>query len=609
MDANLALSSLSRLLVGLLASFGIEDIVVSPGSRSTPYLAAALERKQLRTHLVVDERSAGYLALGLARARRRPVALLCTSGTAAANYLPAVVEAHLTETPLVVLTADRPLSLQGCSAPQTIDQTRLFGDHVLGATSLTIPCRSHNEFIRVRRQILSTLALGQGMVRGPVHINLHTPKPLELVVTETAEQRAIEAFIESLIAAAVRPAPPSPVLLSERAVEGLVAAVSAESRGLITCGFDPDRTSLEPSALARFARATGYPVLLDAAHPLRFDAPPELLPYLVAPFEPLLQIEHWRLRQAPKIVIQIGRPLTSSAFERWMVESDHGTNFGKVLLLARSGWPDPTGIAELLGHGDPSDALCRVSAVLESEAPRSSGWAARWFRAAGIVQECIAGFAHAARGAQGELGELHAVLSVLNAQPKGARLILGNSLPIREVDLLATPSLSRFFAEAHRGASGIDGLVSMTAGFALADERPTTLLVGDISFLHDVGGLWAMAPLTSPLAIVVLNNGGGRIFEQLPVAKSVSADALTYWTTPQRLDLSAAAQLYGLSYCRAERASTLSSAIAEAHTKPFATLIEAVVSPHSASRQSGELIALVRAALFRAGLSSEAIGT
>lgn len=607
MDANLALSNLSRLLVGLLARFGVEDIVVSPGSRSTPYLAATLERKQLRTHLVVDERSAGYVALGLARARRRPVALLCTSGTAAANYLPAVVEASLTETPLVVLTADRPLSLQGCSAPQTIDQTRLFGNHVLVATSLTVPCGSHDEFIRARRQILSTLAHGQGMVRGPVHINLHTPKPLELVVAETAEQRATEAFIESLIGATARPAPPSPVLLSERAVEGLLAAISAESRGLITCGFDPDRTALDPCALTRFARATGYPVLLDAAHPLRFDAPPELLPYLVAPFEPLLQIEHWRLRQAPKIVVQIGRPLTSNAFERWMVESDHGTSFGKVLLLARSGWPDPTGVAELLGHGDPSDALRRVSAALESEAPRSSGWAARWFRAAGIVQACIAEFAHPAQG-QGELGELHAVLSVLSAQPTGARLILGNSLPIREVDLLATPNLPRIFAEAHRGASGIDGLVSMTAGFALSEERPTTLLLGDISFLHDIGGLWAMGPLASPLAIVVLNNGGGRIFEQLPIAKSVSADALAYWTTPQKLDLSAAAQVYGLSYCRAERASTLSSAIAEAHAKPGATLIEAVVSPHSASRQSSELIALVRAALFRAGLSSEAIG-
>lgn len=606
MDTQFALSSLSRLLVGLLEKIGANDLVVSPGSRSTPYLSAALECSRMRVHLVVDERSAGYVALGLARARRHPVALLCTSGTAAANYLPALVEAQLTGVPLVVLTADRPLDLQRCAAPQTIDQTRLYGSHVVASTSLTVPNGGSHDLKRMRRQILSTLALVHGDSPGPVHINLHTPKPLELVGPSTAEERETQASVDALIAETPRIDASSPARFGNGAIERLVSAAMVEPMGLIACGFEPDECALDPSALARFARATGYPVLLDASHPLRFDAPPELRPYLVAPFESLLQIEPWRLSQAPRLVIQIGRPLTSSAFERWMLATDAGARIGRHLLLTRSGWPDPLGTAERVGQGDLSDALQRASVQLESSAPRSSGWAARWYRAAGVAQDCVANLIRRpVSGSRDELGELDAVWTTLSAQPQSARLVIGNSLPIREVDLLASTSLPRLRVVAMRGASGIDGVVSLAAGVARVEERPTTLMLGDISFLHDVGGLWATATLTSPLAIVVLNNGGGRIFEQLPIARAVDEETLRHWTTPQQLDLAGAARLYGLEYFRAERASTLAAAIAEAHDRPGATIIEAVVSPDSSRRQRDELVENTRVALLRAGLVAE----
>jgi 2-succinyl-5-enolpyruvyl-6-hydroxy-3-cyclohexene-1-carboxylate synthase len=595
MTTDPATSCLARLIVGLLVRSGIAEIVVSPGSRSTPYVQAVLESADLRSHVIVDERSAGYVALGLARAKNHPVALLCTSGTAVANYLPAVVEARLCGVPLILLTADRPLSLQDCAAPQTIDQRGLFGSHVVASTAITIPTGCVGDFVRVRRQVLSTLALAQGLEPGPVHINLHTPKPLELVTA------ANHPFLNDLLASATRLQRPCPPTVDHEAVRGLVAGVDRERRGIITCGFEPDRTGLDPHELARFARTSGYPVLLDASHPLRFNPPAALCPYLIAPFEPLLRIGEWQHQQAPRLVIQIGRPLTSSSFERWLETNDSSCRIEHHIVLARRGWPDPSGRAEFLANGDPSEALARASAELESSPPRSSGWAARWFRAANVVRTCISTFAKPVEG--GGFGELRAILALLDALPSGSRLVIGNSLPIRELDLVASPNQTvSICSEALRGASGIDGVLSTAAGFALANDRTTTLVIGDISFLHDIGGLWACRAVSAPLAIVVINNGGGRIFEQLPVARAVSREALAHWTTPQCLDLSAAARLYGLPYLRADCASALSDAVAESHTRPGATLIEVVVPPDSPGRQTDELMLGVRASLLRAGL-------
>jgi 2-succinyl-5-enolpyruvyl-6-hydroxy-3-cyclohexene-1-carboxylate synthase len=597
MNVRFAQSCISRLLAGLLARSGVTDVVVSPGSRSTPYLSAILERPCLQVHVVIDERSAAFVALGLARATNRPVALLCTSGTAAANYLPAIVEARLTETPLIVLTADRPMSLQGCSAPQTIDQTRIYGSHVVGSTSLVVPNGSRTEYVRLRRQILSMLALAESPEPGPVHINLHTPKPLELVAAGDDDERAMQSLIAQLIVETRPFVPPNFARQDENGLRRLLALVKEDPHGLITCGFDPGRPSLDPLILGRFARTTGYPVLLDAAHPLRFAMPEELRPHVVAPFEPLLRIAEWQRKQAPKIVVQIGRPLTSSTFERWLGSDDAPGGVERILVLTRRGWPDPTGRAELLVRGDLNEALAWVSKELEQDPSPRGDWATRWFDAAAIAADCAIAFPEAARASSARLGELEAIATTLKAQPAGARLVVGNSLPVRELDLLATAGSPRVQAEALRGASGIDGVVSVAVGFALANDRPTTLLIGDISFLHDVGGLWSSRAVKAALAIVVINNGGGRIFEQLPVARAVPEAQMAFWTTPQGLDLSSAARLYGLEYVRAESAGALTNAIVVAHGRPGATVIEVPVESGSAARQSREFVGMVEARL------------
>jgi 2-succinyl-5-enolpyruvyl-6-hydroxy-3-cyclohexene-1-carboxylate synthase len=602
-------STLARLLVGLLARAGVTDLIASPGSRSTPYLTAALEHQRLAVHMVVDERSAGFVALGLARACGRPVALLCTSGTAAANYLPAIVEARLSEVPLIVLTADRPTVLQGCHCHQTIDQVRLYGTHVVDSVAIGIPAHE-DEFVPLRRQILAAISKASNDA-GPVHLNLHTPKPLELPLETATQRQYVEQLIDGVIGdeCLVPIARKGASGASAGALHRLIEAVEREPRGLVVCGFEPSHQGLDPMLLARFARASGYVVLMDVTHPLRLNAPAELKPFLVAPFEPLLRLSEWREHQLPSIILQIGRPLLSSAFERWITETAPDRQSPELFLLARSGWPDPTGLAKLVAQGDPNQVLEQMLTRLEVEPSRTSAWSREWFHAASTLEGCVDSWERRATtqssSSPDDLGEIAALRSVLEALPHGSRLVIGNSLIVRELDLLATQRNTGILAEALRGASGIDGVVSTAVGFAIAHDRPTTLIVGDVSFLHDIGGLWAATSLKSPLAVVVLNNGGGRIFEQLPVARAVNAEALTYWTTPHDFDIASAAGVYRLPYVSPRSASALGDAIVQAHAHVGATIIEVRVETESPRKQTDDLLVHMRQALMSAGIIRE----
>jgi 2-succinyl-5-enolpyruvyl-6-hydroxy-3-cyclohexene-1-carboxylate synthase len=586
----------ARLIMGTLAQAGITDVCVSPGSRSTPFLAAALATRGLTLRSVVDERSAGFYALGLARATGRTVALLCTSGTAAANYLPAVVEGNLSRTPLLVLTADRPNELHYGASPQTIDQTCLYGAHVRRFVDLGMPASERDVLLATRRQILAAVATTQSPLPGPVHVDLRARKPLEPIEPHDEEDRALCSLVEQLVLE-VAPVPPvSPPRLSSQSIDDLVDIVERQPLGLIACGYDPELPLLDSAALAAFARATGYPVLLDATHPLRMNASADLAPFVVSPHDPLLRLEAWHRAQAPHLVVQLGRPLTSRAWQRWLDDLDTKG----LVVLARDGWPDPTGRGRLLGAGDLSAALRRAAArFTEQHPPRSSGWGARWLRASRVVSEVNQRLLSAT---DRRLGELQAVATVLSALGPRSRLVAGNSLPVREIDLLAHRTQAGVHIEGLRGASGIDGVVSFAAGLGGADDRPTALLVGDISLLHDVGGLWATRDATAPLALVVINNRGGRIFEQLPAAGVIRGEGFLYYTTPHDFDLSRAAELYGIAFARPKDIPSLHDTLIEALNHPGATLIEVQVPPDSAQRDTPAFVSSVENALALAGL-------
>ncbi len=299
--------------------------------------------------------------------------------------------------------------------------------------------------------------------------------------------------------------------------------------------------ALDPEELAKFAKATGYPIWLDVTHPLRWAHPLALAAQTVRCADLLWGCEQFVSQYSPNLVIQLGPVPISSYWENWLER----VGADRHIVFARRGWPDPSGRASAMIIGDPSKTLQACTQAIEghngqivADRPWFLDWRTMDMRAEQALEDWIA--------TTGPMGELQAVRAALESCPLGTRVVLGNSLPVREADLVFPSRDHGLRAFAIRGASGIDGVLSTAVGAALAGIDPTLLLIGDISFLHDIGSLIAARSVQSPLAIVVLDNRGGRIFEQLPIFATTSPDDLAYWTTPHELNLEAAGTLYGI---------------------------------------------------------------
>ena len=598
MSKQFRLASWSRLILGSLLYSGVKEIVVSPGSRSTPLLAAALATEGLVLWSVVDERSAAFFGLGRARTLKAPVALLCTSGTAAANYLPAVIEADYSGAPLVVLTADRPSELYDCGASQTVDQVRLYGAHVRRYLELGAPPDDPERLRTVSRSVAAAVAVASRPRPGPVHLNVRADKPLEPCAPNRPKDIRYDEEVRALLRR-VRPAIPGDACAPTReAVDALLELLAGEPRGIIACGYDPQTATPNPEDLAAFAQGTGYPVLLDAAFSLRMDATAALRSHVVNAHDALLRSAGWWSEHAPRIAIQVGRPLTSSAWERYLARADGP----RLVALGHDDWPDPSGRATVIQSRCPGRLLAAAAARLPSVADGGeTAWSQQWLRAGAVAASVTCPCPPERHG----LGELEAVGTVLASLPAGSRLVLGNSLPIRELDLLGSPVDAGVRVIAQRGASGKGKHPVDAAGCAARQASPTVVLLGDVSFLHDVGGLWAARAVDSPLAIVVVNNGGGRIFEQLPVADVFDARALEYLTTPQDFDLSGAAKLYGVGHRRVTEVSALREALGAALATPGPRIIEIEVAPDSTALDTQLRLRCVTDALVQAQLISE----
>ncbi len=554
----------AELVVDGLVGAGVTDVVVSPGSRSTPLVLAAAGRDELTCRVVVDERSAAFFALGQARAAGRPAALICTSGTAGANYLPAVVEAAEAAVPLVVVTADRPPELRGRGALQTTTQADFFRGFVRFALDLGAPASDPTALRGVRAGVALAVARSLAPRPGPVHLNAPFRKPLEPVPEPPDEAGAgLARLLEG-----------TPVTLhlnAERrpdaaAVAALAAACRRAERGLILAGPAPPRFAAARPAVARLAHRLGFPVLAESASQLRFCG--AALP-VIAHFEYLLPPPP---RLAPDLVVQIGAWPTSASAGRWL-ESDAAP---ERWVIDESGG-DPANRARAVLAADLAATAAALADALGAGEAVDHRWAGRW-RAADAAVAAILDESLRADLERGVLSEAGAVRAVAEALPDGAALVVANSLAIREVDV-ACPAGSRdrrVFVQ--RGVSGIDGLVSGAAGVATAARVPTALVLGDLAFLHDIGGLAALRHVRTPLAVVVLQNRGGRIFDLLPLERTVDRALVDrLFVASQELDVERAAAAFGLRYRRCGDAAALEAAVAEGAAEGV-TVIEAVVA-------------------------------
>jgi len=526
-------------LLDALAEAGVRYVCMAPGSRSSPLVLAADRHPDIVLRMVTDERSAAYFALGLAKACGKPVVVGCTSGTAIANFGPAVVEASLAHVPLVVLTADRPPEQHDLAAAQTIRQSGLFAHHAVWSIDAPVPDASFDvetTFRTLGARLASTAQARQG----PVHANLPFREPLwdETVDALLTETRTGD---RPTVRVAAATSPPEPQALAQ-----LGARLGDCKRGLVIAG-PRDIGTLDTDAAVRIAELLGWPILADGLSELRpLVATNE---YIFDTHEVLARTESTRNDLRPDAIIRLGGVPTSKLLGRlladWRVEPH-------VLLTARSDWPDPNQVATDIVRGDPSVSL---RALTDAQVPASGrAWIDAWRSASARARSVLD---EAARTQRFEGAVAHAVVSSLQA---GDQFVVGNSMPVRDLDLFASDLAPGVVTHANRGANGIDGVTSMALGVAAATGRQTVALIGDLSFAHDLSALQIAKRHAIDVTIVIPNNDGGGIFNFLPKP----ADGFEQlFATPHGLDLGAIVRAHGFAFEEVTDIDDLSATLSE----------------------------------------------
>lgn len=537
-DTGGANLSAAAAFVDELARQGIRHAVLCPGSRSTPLAVALAAHPDVRLWVQIDERAAAFFALGMARQRGEPVAILSTSGTAAANFLPAAVEARLGRVPLLVLTADRPPELRGWGAAQTIDQLALYGSHAKWFADMPVPEESAALIAHLRATAARATTIAATDPAGPVHLNFPFREPL-LPVTGDVLETTREAFAlgrgeeRRCRFATARIAP------DDGEIGALAELVAHNPRGLIVCG--PGETSGLSDAAARLARVTGYPILADPLSGVRFG--PHDRSRVIDTYDPLLRDPAIAARE-PDVVIRTGAIPTSKPLLQFLA-----ARRGRAQILIDPGEPrDPDHLATTWLRSDPALAINELAAALDPlVVAHDSEWREAWLAADRAAHTSIEA---ALRGSE-ELFEGRAAAEVCALLDKGATLVVGNSMPVRNVDAFVRGDQRDLRIVSNRGANGIDGVVSTALGAAAVARGRVVLLVGDLSFYHDLNGLLAARRFGLDTTVVVINNDGGGIFSFLPQAERLDQQTFELlFGTPANLDIASAARLYGLAYAR-----------------------------------------------------------
>lgn len=566
------LAAAEALLAGLCDG-GLAHVALSPGSRSTPLALAAATQPGLSLTVHLDERSAAFCALGVARASGRPAAMVCTSGTAGANAYGAVIEAWHSRIPLLVLTADRPPELRAAGAWQTIDQQRLFGSFLrlfleAAPPGETLELPGARYFGDIGRRA-ARAALG--WPPGPVQLNLPFREPLapEAPWPSGPATAGAPAFADGPAAAAgsadAAPAPavgsipwprPGPAPLDAAGVAGLARICHHAPRGLIVAGLvDPAVRGIDPAAwaaaLGRLSAATGYPLLAEVASGLRFGAHDGS--QVIDGYDAFLRPGPWAAAQAPDLVLRFGGSLTWRPVNQYLA-AHPGARHLVFDPLAQG--DDPARLAaDWPGAGSPPelDALAQAVADLGPRAPVAAAaqvsWLASWLQARDLAAATRRQAVE--RAPEGSTLWLHAQLPELLAED--SLVVLANSMAVRDLDSFGGRGGRRLHFLANRGAAGIDGTLSTALGAALhrqaAGLGPTVLVTGDLAFLHDINGLGVMGldrRQAPDLTVLVLDDGGGAIFGYLPVAGLDAALFDRCFRTDPGADLAAGCALYGI---------------------------------------------------------------
>ena len=531
---------LLRAFCDELARCGMEHACTAPGSRSTPIVLSLVREPRIRCWSHLDERCAAFFALGAAKRSRRPVAVSCTSGTAAANLAPAVIEARHARVPLIVLTADRPPELREVGAGQTIDQLKLYGDAVKWFFEVGLPEAGPEALPWIRTLACRAYLTAAHGPPGPVHLNFPLREPLVLAgqlpedTSARDDARPYVAFDAGAPTLPLRGPHPS-------------------GRLVIVAGADRDPAAARK--LSGFAARAAVPLLADPLSGARHGAA------AIAHYDLLLRDREFCARHRPEFVIRTGELPTSKPLRAWLA----GLEAAQIALDPDGAWHDPDAVVGMRVQAPAQALLDRLTAG-EVIAGRPD-WLESWRTADDAVASAIV------QVLGDELSEPLVARSLGQWLDRSATLFVASSMPIRDVEEFFPAREDGPRVLSNRGANGIDGTVSSAFGAAAAGDGPLVLLIGDVALAHDIGGLVAARRLRLPLTIVLLNNDGGGIFHFLAVAGETDAFE-EHVATPHGLDFSHAAALYGCGFERPRDLAELRAAVERSIAGGGTTIIE-----------------------------------
>lgn len=511
-----------------LARSGVEDVVISPGSRSTPLAILIAEHKKLTVHLSIDERSAGFFALGIAKVQKKPVALLCTSGTAAANYYPAIVEAHYARVPLLVITADRPYELRDVGAPQAIDQINMYGKYAKWFVDVAVPEETPNMLMYIRhiasRAVSTTIAKPFGVV----HLNFPLREPLlpNLELQDLWSQgNGREQYTTSF--------PSYQSLHNDEAIK-LSQLLECFSKGLIVCGdMDSEQSAHH---IIELSDHLGFPILADPLSQLRAGEHNKKM--IIDRYDTLLKDPTIMNHLKPEVIIRFGAMPVSKPF---MLMLKNNPDIVQIIVDDAGGYREPTLNGAYIVSSDET-LLCK-QLIEMTEKKVESTFSKDWI----LANELCSNRLNKETAQISDLFEGKIYTALQEVICNKCTLVIGNSMPIRDIDTYFGNTDKEIHVYGNRGANGIDGVVSTALGISLKADEPTVLIIGDLSFFHDLNGLLMAKLHDINLTVLLINNDGGGIFSFLPQSKE-EKHFETLFGTPIGLNYEKAAELYDGSY-------------------------------------------------------------
>lgn len=534
-----SLTKYVQTMTQALKNAGVKNIVISPGSRSTPLAYQFASDQDFSIHMQVDERSAGFLALGLAKASLQPVVLLCTSGTAASNYYPAITEAHYARLPLIVLTADRPHELREVGAPQAINQVNMYGDHVKWTVDLPLAEQDTDLTGFLERHIQRGTSIATTAPMGPVHFNVPFREPLLIHLQQAS---TAQTFVQQIAGKAQ---------LSEEMTRHVTSLLKQATSGIIVVGELP--ITFDKQAFWAFAKQLQWPVLADPLSNLRSEVPADCASSCIDQYDALLKREDLAEVLKPHTVLRIGAQPVSKPLAIYLKKMRPE----QVIVVDEA--PNYRDFLNVTTHHlqMAPEAIFQLDIALE-ETAQAKKWQS-------LNVQLTAALAKEVQAITDEGAFAYALFEAL---PDGVDLVSSSSMPIRDVDTFFNQTTKDIQIFANRGTNGIDGVTSTAIGIQAARKRPAYLLIGDLAFLHDVNGLIATRFQHTDLTIVIMNNDGGGIFSYLPQA-SEEAHFEQLFGTPTGLTFDSIAKMYDAQYEAVHTIDGFKEAVQKEKTAPL----------------------------------------